>query len=217
MGSPPINCYNNPPILSCCDLFGNEAGDYVGCIADQYGIRGNISADPLFCDPANGEFGLEPESPCAPFSDPNPECDRLGAWPVGCDPAAVESGSGQSDHPWGSPHPGTPGTPGAQDTWLDLGVDLTIGGPQPITERARLGIAVTPRLASGAQVTLQVLDAQGRVCSIPFQGTLLPGAHEVTWDTRDGTGRRLPAGIYLVRLLVGTSRTGPAEHIALIR
>jgi hypothetical protein len=31
---------------------GNGGGDWVGGIADQHGVRGNISADPLFCDPA---------------------------------------------------------------------------------------------------------------------------------------------------------------------
>jgi hypothetical protein len=70
--------------LTCCDIYGNEGGDWVGCIADQYGVNGNICEDPLFCDPENGDFTLECTSPCAPFSPPNPECDLIGAWPVGC-------------------------------------------------------------------------------------------------------------------------------------
>lgn len=70
--------------LSCCDLWGNAGGDWVGGIADQCGIRGNISADPQFCDAPSGDFTLAETSPCAPFSPPNPECDLIGAWPVGC-------------------------------------------------------------------------------------------------------------------------------------
>jgi len=70
--------------LSCCDLHGNAGGDWVGAIADQYGIQGNISADPLLCDPANGDFHLDSASPCVPFSPQNPTCDLVGAWPVGC-------------------------------------------------------------------------------------------------------------------------------------
>jgi len=70
--------------LTCCDLYGNEGGDWIGCIAGQYGISGNISEDPMFCDPENGDFHLDCNSPCAPFSPPNPECDLIGAWPVGC-------------------------------------------------------------------------------------------------------------------------------------
>ena len=70
--------------LTCCDIYGNAGGDWVGCIADQYGIRGNICEDPLFCGPGGGDFTLQDISPCAPFSPPNPACDLIGAWPVGC-------------------------------------------------------------------------------------------------------------------------------------
>jgi len=72
------------PTLTCCDVYGNEGGDWVGCIEDQYGINGNISEDPLFCDPENEDFTLHCISPCAPFTPPNPECDLIGAWPIGC-------------------------------------------------------------------------------------------------------------------------------------
>jgi hypothetical protein len=69
--------------LRCCNLYGN-AGDWDGCIEDQYGVNGNISEDPLFCDAQNHDLTLEDCSPCAPFTPPNPECDLIGAWPVGC-------------------------------------------------------------------------------------------------------------------------------------
>lgn len=78
-------CGNEGPVtLSCCDIFGNEGGDWVGHIADQYGQAGNISLDPLFCDAEEGDFTIAAESPCAPFNPLNPECDLVGAWPVGC-------------------------------------------------------------------------------------------------------------------------------------
>jgi hypothetical protein len=54
------------PQLTCCDLYGNTGGDYVGCVAGQDGQNGNISEDPLFVDPANGDFSLQPDSPCSP-------------------------------------------------------------------------------------------------------------------------------------------------------
>ncbi len=89
-GGYPVYCYGSPPVLSCCDIFGNSAGNWVGCIGDQYGIRGNISADPQFCDLAAGDLTLQCTSPCAPFTPPNPECDLIGAWPVGCGGTAVQ-------------------------------------------------------------------------------------------------------------------------------
>jgi hypothetical protein len=70
--------------LSCSDVFGNSGGDWVGCIEGQLEIDGNICEDPLFCDPENGDFTLQACSPCTPFSPPNPECDLIGALPVGC-------------------------------------------------------------------------------------------------------------------------------------
>ncbi|MCK4415403.1 MAG: right-handed parallel beta-helix repeat-containing protein [Candidatus Eisenbacteria sp.] len=72
--------------LSCCDLYGNAGGDWVGDIAGQFGLGGNISENPLFCDPMSDDFTLQADSPCAPFSSPNPECDLIGSEPIGCQP-----------------------------------------------------------------------------------------------------------------------------------
>lgn len=84
IGAEAVYCDQMPTTLSCCDIYGNEGGDWVGYIAGQYGVTGNISADPLFCDPGGGDLMLDCSSPCAPFSPPNPECDLIGAWEVGC-------------------------------------------------------------------------------------------------------------------------------------
>ncbi len=65
--------------LECCDLFGNEGGDWTGGIAGQLGQSGNISADPMFCDAAAGDLRLNVTSPCA-----QPACGRMGARPPGC-------------------------------------------------------------------------------------------------------------------------------------
>jgi hypothetical protein len=76
--------------LLCCDVYGNGGGDWVRCIAGQDSINGNISEDPLFCNPGGGCFALQEGSPCAPFSPPNEECALIGAWPVGCEATSVE-------------------------------------------------------------------------------------------------------------------------------
>ena len=88
---PPVFCADalSAPTLSCCDLHGNDSGDWTGCVAGQLGVDGNIALDPLFCDPAVGDFTLAEDSPCAAFSPPNPGCDLIGAWPVACGPTGV--------------------------------------------------------------------------------------------------------------------------------
>ena len=69
------------PLLSCCDIFGNADGDWTGCIADQLGIRANISVNPLFCGQANPDepLSLTPESPCLDW------CGGIGACEIGCE------------------------------------------------------------------------------------------------------------------------------------
>jgi predicted outer membrane repeat protein len=76
------------PELRCCDIYGNEGGDWVTCIASQVGTDGNFSADPLFCDPENGNFTISSDSPCAPPGVTG--CGLVGALPVGCGPIALE-------------------------------------------------------------------------------------------------------------------------------
>lgn len=68
--------------LICCDVYDNEGGDWIGCIEDQLGVDGNISSDPLFCDPDMENFELQEESPCTPDSS---GCGLIGAWGTGCD------------------------------------------------------------------------------------------------------------------------------------
>lgn len=72
--------------ITCSNIFGNTAGEWVGCIADQLGQNGNISLDPLFCDTANGNYALFNFSPCAAA---NNSCGQtMGAYDVGCTLAA---------------------------------------------------------------------------------------------------------------------------------
>jgi hypothetical protein len=70
--------------LSCCDVYGNAGGNYVGCIAGQGTLRFNFSSDPLFCRASNPSdpYTLRPSSPCASANSP---CGALvGAHAVGC-------------------------------------------------------------------------------------------------------------------------------------
>jgi hypothetical protein len=71
-----------PPTLACCLIHGNDGGDWVGDIANQAGIDGNMETYPLFCE-AGLDFRLQLDSPCAPD---NNDCGVLiGALGPGCD------------------------------------------------------------------------------------------------------------------------------------
>jgi hypothetical protein len=83
-GGQPVYCLSaSTATLSCCDVFGNVGGDWVGAILGQNGINGNISADPLLCNVAIGDLGLTDEtSPCLP--DNNDCAVLIGALGIGC-------------------------------------------------------------------------------------------------------------------------------------
>jgi hypothetical protein len=77
--------------LACSDLFGNQGGDWTGCIAGQLGVDGNFSADPIFCDLLAGDLTLNNSSPCLPGHHPQGEnCGLIGAFGQGCGPTAVD-------------------------------------------------------------------------------------------------------------------------------
>ena len=67
--------------LNCCDFFQNAAGDSTGCLAGQIGANGNTNLDPRFCDPANADYHLRSDSPCAPGGS---SCGGVGAYLPGC-------------------------------------------------------------------------------------------------------------------------------------
>jgi predicted outer membrane repeat protein len=75
--------------LNCCDLFGNEGGDWVGCIEDQAGRSDNMSADPLFCNVDDGDFHLAETSPCA--EEHAGACGLIGRYGVECASAVEEA------------------------------------------------------------------------------------------------------------------------------
>jgi hypothetical protein len=96
-GGEAVRCSDEGSInIICSDVFGNEGGDWVGCLEDLLGDT-NLCADPLFC----GEhypalpYSICSESPCAPENNP---CDHSwcwGAWEeVGCTLTSVPEDTG---------------------------------------------------------------------------------------------------------------------------
>jgi hypothetical protein len=176
------------PVLVCCDLFGNADGDWVGCVARQYGVAGNISADPLFCDAPAGDFGLDEASPCRPFSPPNSECDLIGARPVGCTMSVPDPSAGASGPEW------------------------TFIAPNPTRSSTRLvfSTAAVPADARGDPIAVAIFDAAGRFVRKLEIGGVPGGVHEIVWDGRDTLGRMVSAGVYLAKLRQGTQQSSRA-------
>jgi predicted outer membrane repeat protein len=84
------------PILTCCDLYGNSGGDWIGSLSNQLGSEGNIESDPLMCSPdptSELDWTIQNISPCAADQS---TCGLIGAWDVGCTGTATVAAS------WGS-------------------------------------------------------------------------------------------------------------------
>ena len=175
-----VRCGGEPPTLSCCDVYGNTGGDWIGCIESQAGLNGNICEDPLFCDPGNLDLRVEEDSPCAPFSPPNAECDLLGAWPAGCSPAGVE------------------------DAPVAGRACLAAISPNPFALSTRIDYAI-PSDAADEPLSLSIYDASGRLVRTLAAEQSLSGRHSVTWDGADQSGLQVARGVYLCRLTVGNT------------
>lgn len=79
-GSPAIE--GDTVSVACSNVYGHTFGNWVGPIADQGTLYGNLSAAPIFCDREGGDYRLRDDSPCLPE---NNSCDQLiGLFGQGC-------------------------------------------------------------------------------------------------------------------------------------
>jgi len=176
------------PVLGCCDIYGNDGGDWVGCIASQLGQDGNFSADPMYC-PAGmpgQDPGIHALSPCAPGV--NPECGWVGAWPVACGGGARGLAE---DKPTASDAPVPTLSFRAEPTILS-GADGS----------AAMNYAV-PSTARTTRVRLSIYATDGRLVQTLIDAPQAPGSYRVVWNGSHRNADPVPAGVYCARLTVG--------------
>ncbi|MFC1573455.1 hypothetical protein ACFL6M_07655, partial [Candidatus Eisenbacteria bacterium] len=169
-----VYCSDGWAVVTCCDIYGNDGGDYVGCIGSYEGFEGNISSDPLFCDIGNGEYTLREDSPCA--EDNNAECGQVGAYGVGCEAST--------------------GVDPAWDTADRIVLDQIL--PNPTSS----GISVAFDLPRSCPIDLAVVNVQGRLVKRLVNERWTAGHHTATWDCTASNGKRVTPGVYFVRLAV---------------
>ncbi len=162
--------------LSCCDVYGNSGGDWVGCIASQYGVNGNICGDPLFCGPWAGDYSIAQPSPCAPANSP-PGCGLIGADSVGCLTASVaEVNDGDAE-----------------------GFYLAPNVPNPFNPTTEIGYSI-PAGSEPSGVTLVVYNSLGRRVKTLVETNQSGGDYVVGWDGRDEKGLPVASGVYFCHL-----------------
>jgi hypothetical protein len=170
-----VACLNASSVsLSCSDLYGNPAGDWVGCIAGQLGVAGNFCDDPLFCNAGTGDLTLAEVSPCSPENSPG-VCGLVGAQPVGCGTVSAEADAGADAAP-------------------AAGAPLRIY-PNPITA----GSVIEWASASSAGLVLHLYDPTGRLVLSHELGEHGTGRHTVHLADIPGI-RSLPPAVYVADL-----------------
>ena len=158
------------PFFSCTDIFGNTGGDWTGCIAGLGSANGNFSADPLFCDVSNDNYGLDSESPAAPGGMPG-NCGLIGALPVSCGLIAVTDRA-------------APPAPTAAKVV-----------PNPIRST---GLLEWHNPEAG-ETSLRLYDATGRLVSSRDLGHRGHGRQHASWSQVTG-GESMAAGVYFLRV-----------------
>ena len=152
-------------------MYGNADGDWVGCIAGQDTMNGNLWADPLFCEPDSGDYRIEEDSPCAP---PNNSCGVLiGAEPAGCSPtSAANIGGAMLAAPL-----------------------LRPAVPNPFNSAT----VISFDLPKAGRVSVRVFNARGQLVRTLVDEEKAAGHHRVQWNGLDSGGDLVSAGVYFCK------------------
>jgi hypothetical protein len=89
---------------------------------------------------------------------------------------------------------------GPESSLLETGLGRPL--PMPMRGTARIPFQV----AQAGPVSLNVVDAAGRVVRALVRGEREPGRYNVTWDRSDNSGRLMPEGVYFLRFEAGARR-----------
>ncbi|MCK4548226.1 MAG: right-handed parallel beta-helix repeat-containing protein [Candidatus Eisenbacteria sp.] len=160
--------------LSCCDLYGNDGGDWVGSVADQFGQAGNICANPLFCGPGSEDFSISAYSPCEPGHS---GCGLIGAFGVGCDITSV----------------------GEADEIIFRDLHLGPATPNPFNPVTEIAYSV-PACIGPSRLVMNVYEATGRRVTTLVDADRGPGTYRVIWDGRNDDGTPVASGVYFCRI-----------------
>ena len=176
-GAEALYCAESSTVdISCCDIFGNIGGDWIGRIEDQLNVNGNISADPLFCGPSFGQYSQALKSPCA--AENNLLCGQIGAFGIGCtDPSGV-----------------------ADRDEMPQATRLIGAYPNPFNPAT----TIVFNLPRETAVSLHIFDVSGHLVRVLLDGEITTeGRREVVWNGRDDTGLMVASGTYFYRLEAG--------------
>ena len=94
----------------------------------------------------------------------------------------------------------------------DRGGFRLLASPNPMARATTVAFA----LPTTRRVTVELYDLAGqRVRTLAVSREYPAGTHSLIWDGRDGSGRILPSGVYVLRL--STASESESRKIVMIR
>jgi hypothetical protein len=177
-----VYCTDSDPStvsIVCSDVYGNAGGDWVGCIAGQLTVPdgNNMSMDPLFCDPGDGDFTVGADSPCLEYSAFNTCHALIGAHGQGCDVPT--------------------GIPDSPTSYRELSLQ---SHPNPFNPSTSIDYV----LPHNGFVEIVVYDITGHRVATLVGEEKPQGPNSVLWDGRSDHGDEVTSGIYFARLSFGS-------------
>ncbi len=140
----------------------------------------DISADPMFVDPLNGDYNLLPGSPCINTGDPNPFFK---------DPDSSRGDIGK--YYFAGP------TDVGDDQVIPFGFELSQNYPNPFNPTTKISFSVPRR----SNVRIDLYNVLGEHVRTLVDESIPAGARTVQWDGRSDTGTPVASGVYFYRLL----------------
>jgi len=175
-GTPVRRDVSGSPVLTCCDVYSDEHGDWLGCLETQYGSGDDPASDPPSCVIDTTAQQTAAVSACSP-SHPSLDPGVIGVDGVECEVTLI-----------GEPETARPRT-------LYLGPAVA----DPFSPATEISYAI-PAGPETTRVIVAVYDPHGERIRTLVDGDHAPGAYRVTWNRKDKRGSHIPSGVYFYRL-----------------
>jgi len=175
-------------IISNCDIEGGLDGVYFNDDCNLHWLDGNINEDPMFGEPDNEFFILQPGSPCIDagiayfewedqtYLDMQPE-DYLGPAP--------DIGAWESEY-----------FTGLENDIMPIVFKLNQNYPNPFNPDTKIQFS----LPADSKIELAIYNIKGQKVKQLTDKYYLTGVHSEIWNGKDESGKAVSTGMYFYRI-----------------
>ena len=175
--------------ITCSGIQGGTGRSWFG--------TGCIDADPLFVNPARGDYHLQPGSPCIDAGDPNSPQDPDG---TRADMGALYFDQSTTITVIAIDAEGMiPGRLERVQSEIPTVYRLSQNYPNPFNPET----TVSYDIAKTGTVRLSIYALTGQHIRTLVNGERFAGSYSAIWDGRDDAGRDVASGVYLCRMAAG--------------